>query len=118
MSSALDALMGGAGAGGPMAPGGPAPGGAAPGPQDAGQGVPGQPDNPDAETALQNALDALMSFMDAEQDDQDKAVVAKCIAQLQSIFGTRQKQNEAAQGITPAHKAMGRAMSGGGAGGY
>lgn len=116
MSSILDALGGGA----PPAPpgaGGVAQGAPAPAPQ--GGGTPGQPDTPDAEQALQTALDALMSFMDMEEDDQDKAVVAKCLASLQGIFGGRQKQDEAAQGITPAHKAMGRAMSGaGGGGGY
>jgi hypothetical protein len=48
--------------------------------------------------------------MSAEEDDADKAVAAKCLANLQAIFGGRQKQEESAQGITPAHKAMGRAL--------
>lgn len=103
--------------------GGP-PGGGPPG--QTGGGVPGQPDNPDSESALQQAIDAIHSFLQSEEDDQDKAIAAKCLAQLQGIFGGRQKQDESAQGITPAHKAMGRAMSkgapagapAGGPGGY
>lgn len=94
--------------------GGPAPGG--------GGGTPGEPDNPDSEAALQDAIDAIHAFLTSEEDDQDKAIASKCLAQLQGIFGGRQKQEEAAQGITPAHKAMGRAMSkrapAGGPGGY
>jgi hypothetical protein len=117
MSSIMDML--GAGAAGGAAP--PDLGGGAaapPGADPASGGQPGQPDNPDAESALQSAIDAITQFLSAEQDDQDKAVAAKCLAQLQSIFGGRQKQDEAAAGITPAHKAMGRAMSSGaGAGG-
>lgn len=121
MSNMLDALMGGAGAGGGAgAP--PAPAAAAP--PGGGGGQPGAPDNPDAESALQSAIDGITQFLQSEEDDSDKAVAAKCLAQLQSIFGGRQKQNEAAAGVTPAHKAMGRAMSGasagsaGGGGGY
>lgn len=116
MSSMLDSLMGGAGAGGPAPDpmSGAAPGGA---PQSAG-GTPGQPDSPDAEQALSDAIDALTQFMAVEEDDQDKAVAAKALATLQGIFGGRQKQDEAASGITPAHKAMGRAMKSQGAGGY
>lgn len=104
MSSALDALMGGGAP--PM--GGMGGGPAAPQPQ--GGGTPGQPDSPDAEQALQDAIDALHAFIVAEQDDQDKAVATKALATLQGIFGGRQKQDEAAQGITPAHKSMGRAV--------
>ena len=96
------------------------PGGGPPG--QTGGGRPGEPDNPDAESALQDAIDGIHAFLQAEEDDQDKAIAAKCLAQLQGIFGGRQKQDEAAQGITPAHKAMGRAMSkrrpAGGPGGY
>ena len=118
MSSIQD-LLGGAGGAGPMGgpPDGggvplppPVPGPPPPAPGGAG-GQPGQPDNPDAEDALQGAIEAIQAFLAAEEDDQDKAVAAKCLAQLQGIFGGRQKQDEAAQGITPAHKAMGRAMS-------
>lgn len=120
MSSMLDSLMGGAGAGGPapapMGPSGPAP--VPGGDTQGGGGTPGQPDSPDAEQALSDAIDALTQFMAVEEDDQDKAVAAKALATLQSIFGGRQKQDEAASGITPAHKAMGRAMKSQGAGGY
>ena len=96
--------------------GGPPPEGAPmgappPGLDGGGGGTPGQPDNPDSESALQGAIDAIHAFLQAEEDDSDKAVAAKCLAQLQGIFGGRQKEEESAQGITPAHKAMGRAMS-------
>lgn len=133
MSSLMDVLAGGGGgppgAGPQGAPPGPGPGGPGlppdpamllgpqggpPGggpPGQTGGGVPGKPDNPDAESALQDAIDAIHAFLQAEEDDQDKATASKCLAQLQAIFGGRQKQDEAAQGITPAHKAMGRAMS-------
>jgi hypothetical protein len=102
------------GAGGPGGPGGPA-GGPPPsiqiggGPQDA--AAPGQsdgPDNPNAEQDLHDALDALQKFMSDEEDHVDKATVAKCIAQIQSILGSRQKGAESALGVTDAHKAMSR----------
>lgn len=99
MSSILDQLGGGAAAGGPAGPSG------------GGAGIPGQPDNPDAQQDLSDAIDALKSFLDNEEDDQDKSVAAACLAKLQTILGTRQKQDEAAAGVTPVHKAMGRAYS-------
>jgi len=114
MSSIMDLL---GGAGGPQGPDGGGPAGPPPPPpahRGGGGGVPGKPDNPDAEQALSDVIDGLHAFLQAEQDDGDKAIAAKCLAQLQAIFGTRQKQHEAAAGITPAHKAMGRAMRQGG----
>lgn len=87
-------------------------------PSGGGGGVPGQPDNPDAEAALKAAIDSIHTYLSAEEDDQDKSVAAKCLAQLQGIMGTRQKQDEAALGTTPAHKAMGRAAKSSGGGGY
>lgn len=106
--SIMDALGGLPGVGGNPSAGGPfAPG--------QGGGTPGMPDNPDAEQALQQAIDGLHTFLSVEEDDQDKATAAKCLASLQSIFGSHQKQSEAASGVTPAHKAMGRAYKRGGA---
>lgn len=98
MSSILDALGGGA------APD-PSQGGG-------GGGQPGAPDNPDAESDLSDAIAALHSFLQNEQDDADKSVASACLAKLQSILGNRQKAEESAAGITPAHKAMSRAYGG------
>ena len=74
-----------------------------------GGGAPGQPDSPQAEQDLQTAIRALHSFMQTEQDDQDKTVAAKCLASLQGIVGGRAAQDDAALGTTPAHKAVRRA---------
>lgn len=76
----------------------------------AGAGAPsGGADSPDAEQDLHDAIDALHQFMQDETDHVDKAAVAKCIAAIQAILGTRQKGAEAAFGITAAHKSMSRA---------
>jgi hypothetical protein len=100
MSSILDMLGGGQG---PPPDLGSVQGGA---------GIPGQPDNDAAKQALAAMIQAAQDFLDAEQDDQDKSIVSACLAKLQSIKGTQQKQNEAAAGITPVHKAMSRAYGG------
>jgi hypothetical protein len=105
-----------------LPPGGPPPTinvprqGGAPG---VGAGIPGKPDNPDAASALKSAVDALHAAFAAEEDDQDRAAIAKALTAVQSIMGGRQKQDEAALGTTPAHKAMARATrsQGGAAGG-
>jgi hypothetical protein len=101
------------GAGGPGGPGGPGAGGPPPsiqlgGGAGADSGQSDGPDNPNAEQDLHDALDALQKFMGDEEDHVDKATVAKCIAQVQSILGSRQKGAESALGVTPAHKAMSR----------
>ena len=77
-----------------------------------GGGGPGQPDTPDVESALRQALELLTQAQSQEQDDQDTLAIQKAMIAIQSVLGTRQKQNEAAMGTTPAHKAMGRAVRG------
>lgn len=84
----------------------------------AGGGTPGQPDNRDAEQALTDAIDAIHRFIAAEQDDADKNVGAKLLALATSITAGRQKEKEAAMGVTPVHKAVGRAMQSQGGGSY
>lgn len=94
------------GGGGPPAsislPGAGAPGG--------GGGTPGQPDSPDSEQALKDLIDAAHRFIQGEQDEADKNVGAKILTLATSITSGRQKEKEAAMGVTPTHKAVGRAM--------
>lgn len=109
-------MGGGAGGGAPASISLPSAGGGA---QGGGGGTPGQPDNRDAEQALNDLIDAAHRFVAAEEDDTDKNVVAKILALATGITAGRQKQDEAAMGTTPAHKAVSRAVgkAGGGAGG-
>ncbi len=112
----MAALLGGGGAGAAAAgppqsiplPGGDAGAGAVP--PGGGGGVPGQPDNPDSEQALADAIDAIHRFIQSEEDEADKNIGAKILALATSITAGRQKETEAAQGITPVHKAVGRAV--------
>ena len=107
MSSIMDSLAGGAP---PMPDSGSQSGGD--------QSV---PDPSNTEEALRFIVDYLREVATNEADDGDTSIIDKAMTQLSSLFAGRQKQNEAAQGITPAHKAMGRAMAssqGSGGGGY
>lgn len=101
-------------------PGGPGPGPGGPGPSGPGAGAPpaiqvGPQGGPtgggdgDPEDDLKDALDALQKFMQDEDDHQEKAVIATCIANIQKLLGSRQAGAESALGVTPAHKAMSRA---------
>lgn len=86
MSSILDALQG---------PGGPQGGAPAP---DAGGS---------ADDLLDTAISSLSAYLDhSGSDDVDTATAAQCLAKLQSIKATSQKNEEAAMGTTGAHKAM------------
>jgi hypothetical protein len=107
-------------AGGAAAPGGAGPGPGAggpppsitlpgPDPQDASSSQGGG--DGDGENDLHEALDALHAFLQDDQDHVDKAQIAKCIAIVQGILGSRQKGSEAAIGITASHKAMSRAYA-------
>ncbi len=120
------------GLGSMMGPGGPAPiGGPGPGPgpgapapaasitlggndpDSGGEGAGNAPGGDgDAEQDLHDALDALHSFLQDDQDHVDKSQIAKCVAIVQGILGSRQKGAESALGITPAHKAMSRSYGG------
>jgi hypothetical protein len=82
-------------------PGGPPPGGP---PTDGG----GFPD--DEVGLLRGAFDHLSRYLDVANDDADKAVIAKAIAQIQGVFAKDQKEQEAAGGVTPAHRGMAKAL--------
>lgn len=104
------------GAGGPppsiQLGGGGAPNAGGP-PQGAGGGTPGEPDNPIAEGALKRAIAAVEVYMKAEQDEQDKHMAAKVMAQLQGLMAGRQKQADAAMGTSPALAFVRRQAQGG-----
>ena len=106
MSSIQDLFGGGGGHPSGMGPGGP-PGASLD--SGGGGGVPGQPDSQQAADALQAAIQAIHDFVGLEEDDQDKTVAMKAMTALQGILGAQQKQDEAAMGTTPAHKAVKRA---------
>ena len=100
MSNMIDPL---AGAGGPPAsitigggPGGP------------GAGAAGTPDNPESAQALKAAIAAVSAYLSAENDEQDKAVAARVLAQLHGLQGGRAREADAAMGISPALKMLRR----------
>jgi hypothetical protein len=82
----------------------------------AGAGRPGAPDNAAAEAALNAMIDAAHTFLRNEEDDQDKAIITQCLHQAQKLLGTRQKQQEAALGVTDVHRGVRRAIKRGRAG--
>ena len=83
--------------GGGAAPAGPA-GGAAP---------------PTAAEAVQDAIAAVDIARQAETDQEDLAVLAKIMADLQKLLAKDQQEDDAAMGVGPAQKAMRRSMMGG-----
>ena len=87
--------------------GGPPPG--APASIQVGGGAPGPKSDGDWQEDLKNALDALRALASDASDPAETNTIDKCIAALSGLQATRQKQNDAAMGTTPAHKAMGRA---------
>lgn len=52
------------------------------------------------------AMEAVLKAGQAEPDEEDKAALAKVFAALQQILAKDQKENDAALGTTPAHKAL------------
>lgn len=70
--------------------------------------APAQAPGGDPEVLLQRAIDALKVAESAEPDHSDSATILKCLAALQGILATRQKNAESALGVTPAHKGMAR----------
>ena len=54
-----------------------------------GRGIPGQPDSPAAESALNRAILALHVFLSLEKDPQDRALVAQCMARLEGLKSKR-----------------------------
>ena len=75
----------------------------------------GQPEQADqVRDRVVQDLQTLIS--DGTTDDLDTQVYAKCLAAIQGLKANVQKQQEAAMGTTPAHKAIARSV--GAAGGY
>jgi hypothetical protein len=58
--------------------------------------------------ALRDVLGGLQGYMDIEQDDEDLAVAAKVLAQLQSLLAKQQKERDAALGVGPAQRVLRR----------
>lgn len=102
MALPLPLPLGGPSLGGP---GGPPQSIQIPGPGGpGGAGIPGQPDNAQAARDLDAAINAIQSFLQNEEDEQDKSVAAQVLAKLHSIQGARAKEKDAALGVTPALK--------------
>lgn len=81
----------------------------------AGPGVPSGPPPPDSdgdagpEAKMRKALTLLQeAAADPSLDDVDSHVATKCIAAIQGVLATNQKNDEAALGVTPAHKSLAR----------
>jgi hypothetical protein len=95
--------------GGPGGPGGPGPAGP-------GAGKPGGdgPDSEQVKTLIGQAIDALRQAEDLEGDDGDKAMLAKCVADLRGFIGNQQKMLDTAMGAGPGVKIMRKNAPGGG----
>lgn len=105
--------------GGPGGPGGPPPGLAEALAGLGGGGPPQAPDEapPDEQAPtdtveiLKQMIDLAMQYQDVEDDDVDKANVAKILAQLQGMLATEQKEKESALGVSPAVKYLSKATA-------
>ena len=90
-------------------------------PGGAGGGMPGAADNQSAEAALKQAAKALQAALNAEQDPEDKALIAKLLQGVHGLEAGRQKEQDAAMGLSAQHKFIRRqvqsASSGPGANG-
>lgn len=69
----------------------------------------GAPSGPDA---LRAALEMVAAYQADEQDDIDLEQAEKIRTLIQSLLAKQQKEQEAAMGVTPAIRGMGRALSG------
>jgi hypothetical protein len=58
---------------------------------------------------LRQAIEHAQQALVGEEDDPTSAELAKAVNSLYRIFAQRQKEDEAALGVTPAHKGMARA---------
>lgn len=97
-----------------QAGGGPPPDGG-PAPDMGGGGQPGVAEDPEFTRLIKTAIDALRAAADTGEDDQDKALAADCMAKLQGLLGTHQKQQESALGMSDVHRGVRRALRSGGA---
>jgi hypothetical protein len=69
----------------------------------------------DPEDLLRTAVDALTQFAALPPDvtdDIDTATIHKALSTIQGVLATSQKNMEAAQGTTGAHKAMAKQIQG------
>ena len=93
------------------------------GPPDAGGRAPDLPLPPDGATItsrdsgsqldhIRTAIMSLQLYAEGNHDDQELAVVHKCITQLQGILAGHAKDREAALGTTPAMRHVRRASAG------
>jgi ABC-type uncharacterized transport system YnjBCD substrate-binding protein len=53
---------------------------------------------------LRDLIEHARAYQDVEQDPEDLAVVAKCIAALQQLMAKNQKEADTATGVGPAAK--------------
>ena len=61
------------------------------------------------EDHLREAIEHAQQALVGEEDDPTSGELSKAISSLYRIFAQRQKEDEAALGVTPAHKGMARA---------
>lgn len=85
------------------------------------QGMPGgemeqEDDGPEQgslETHLEQMLMHARMALDAQDaDNQERATISKAITILRSLMGDREKQSDAAMGVTPQVRAMRRSYQG------
>lgn len=63
---------------------------------------------------VDTVIDDLHQLAGQTDDEQDKQTILKCLAAIQGIKATEQKEKEAMLGTTPAHKGMAKAAQGSG----
>lgn len=85
--------IGGGGPGGPGGSSGGKPGGDG-------------PDSDQVKSLISQAIDSLREAENLEGDDADKALIAKCVADLRSFIGNQQKMLDTAMGAGPGVKIM------------
>lgn len=86
----------------------------------AGGGMPPQPEPEDdgpAQESMESHLEQMLLHarmaMDAsDADNQERATISKAITILRSLMGDREKQSDAALGVTPQVRAMRRSYAG------
>lgn len=66
----------------------------------------------DPSQALKQAIQAVHQAAVVSDDQTDKQTLLKCLAAIQNILATEQKQKEAALGTTAAHKGLAKATAG------
>jgi hypothetical protein len=69
------------------------------------------PGGPDPSAALKAAIQAVHQAAVVSDDQTDKQTLLKCLAAIQNILATEQKQKEAALGTTAAHKGLAKASA-------